>query len=100
MCGLSSKPPSGTRILYVDDDRDTCVMMQTALLNGSGYDVLIANTMAQGLAVAQSKKVDLYILDFYFPDGLGSDLCREIRTFDQSSPIVFCSRATSETDRR
>jgi two-component system response regulator ArlR len=74
-------------------------MMKTAL-DRLGYDVLVANTVVQGLAIAKSQEIDLYILDFYLPDGIGSDLCREIRRFDQSSPIVFCSGATSEADRQ
>jgi DNA-binding response OmpR family regulator len=61
---------------------------------------LVANTVGQGSAIAKSQEIDLYILDFYLPDGIGSDLCREIRRFDQSSPVVFCSAATSEADRR
>jgi DNA-binding response OmpR family regulator len=74
-------------------------MMKTAL-NSLGYDVLVANTVAQGVAIAKSQKIDLYILDFYFPDGIGSDICLEIRRFDQSRPIVFCSGTTSEADRQ
>jgi two-component system, response regulator RegA len=86
---------SRKRILYVDDNQDTCFMMKTAL-DRLGYDVLVANTVVQGLAIAKSQEIDLYILDFYLTDGIGSDLCLEIRRFDQSSPIVFCSGATSE----
>ncbi len=78
------------RILCVDDNEDTCIML-TIFLNQSGYEVVTTNTITEGLNVAQDEHFDLYILDLWFKDGSGLELCQRIRAFDQLTPIVICS---------
>ena len=85
------------RILCVDDDRDTCEMI-TALLGYAGYEVSHACSVAEGLSLAKSGGFDLILLDWYFDDGTGIDLCRMIRTFDVNIPILFYSGVANESD--
>jgi DNA-binding response OmpR family regulator len=85
------------RILCVDDDLDTCQMVET-LLRLSGYEVTYAMTVADGSTLAKKGGFDLYLLDWYFPDGSGIELCQYIRMFDATTPILFCSGAAYETD--
>jgi DNA-binding response OmpR family regulator len=79
-----------TRILYVEDHDDTREMV-ALMLADSPCDVTAVETYAEALAAAKQEGFDLYILDNWLPDGLGIALCREIRSFDPTSPIIFCS---------
>ena len=88
---------SNGRILCVDDDRDTCEMLEI-LLGDSGYKVESAMTVADALKLAQNSSFDLYLLDWYLPDGSGIELCQSIREFDTSTPILFCTGAAYEAD--
>lgn len=78
------------RILCVDDDRDTRDMM-TALLGLEGYEVLGAQSVAEGMSLASTGKFDLVMLDWVFKDGTGIDLCTMIRNTDAVTPILFYS---------
>jgi DNA-binding response OmpR family regulator len=78
------------RILYVEDHDDTREMV-AFLLADSSCEITAVETYREALAAAKQEKFDLYIVDNWLPDGLGVALCREIRTFDPTSPIIFCS---------
>lgn len=91
--------PTKRRILCVDDDDDTCFML-SALLGQAGYEVLTASGVAEGLRLARGGRFDLYILDNRFTDGTGLDLCRQIREFDDTTPILFFSGLAQESDRQ
>lgn len=56
-----------------------------------GYTVEAAGNAADGLMHARAARVSLYLIDVGLPDGNGIELCRQIRTFDSSTPIVIYS---------
>jgi CheY-like chemotaxis protein len=76
------------RILCVDDDEDACILLKIVL---SDLQVVTANTIAGALALAHDERFDLYLLDFFLPDGTGINLCQLIRQFDQKTPLLFYS---------
>ena len=76
------------RILFVDDHEDTRYLI-THLLGAQGYDVEVAETVEEGLALARTGVFDLYLLDSRFADGSGTELCEGIRAFDKTTPVVF-----------
>lgn len=82
------------RILLVDNDEDTCSMLSIFL--EAEYEVLLALTSADGLELAKSDRVDLYLIDFYLSDGNGLEIYQQIRRFDTSTPVIFCSGCSSE----
>lgn len=86
--------------LYVEDHADTQEMIKVFLAI-YGYSVVSAYSIADGLALAKSGSFDLYILDSWLPDGDGLDLCKQIRTFDRDTPIIFISGVVfpSEIDK-
>jgi DNA-binding response OmpR family regulator len=84
------------RILCVDDNEDTCLMM-TVVLSQHGYEVTTTTTIAEGLNLAQTEIFNLYILDLWFKDGSGLELCQRIRAFDIVTPIVICSADVYES---
>ena len=86
------------RVLYIEDHADT-IELVTLVLEQRSYEVVTGSTIENGVALAASQHFDLYLLDSWLPDGSGLDLCRQIREFDQDTPIVFYSAAAFEIDR-
>jgi DNA-binding response OmpR family regulator len=86
------------RILCVEDDEDTREMMKR-LLELSGYEVLLSPTAADGFRLAQSERLDLYLLDSRFPDGSGLELCEQICELNGHAPVVFISGDAYEADK-
>ncbi len=78
------------RILCVDDDKDTCELV-TFLLGQAGYEVIQALNIADGLTLVRREHFDLILLDWFFDDGTGLELCQMIRAFDSQTTILFYS---------
>jgi DNA-binding response OmpR family regulator len=91
-------PTKKQRILYIEDHDDTRQMI-SLVLHQHSYEVVTESTIKSGVALASQQAFDLYLLDSWLPDGSGIDLCRQIREFDQSTPILFYSAAAYEADR-
>ena len=87
-----------SRILYIDDDKDSCEMM-TLLLGTQGYDVVHAHTSAEAMQKAKSDGFELCLLDNWLPDGSGIELCSQLRSLKPQTPIVFYSAAARESDK-
>lgn len=85
------------RILYIEDHEDTRELV-TLLLAQKSYEVITGSTIERGVALAGAEKFDLYLLDSWLPDGSGLDLCRRIRQFDKTTPILFYSAAAYAND--
>ena len=84
-------------ILVADDDE----MIVDALryqLEKEGYGVLVAHDGAQALALAQSRKPDLLLLDVMMPKMQGWEVCREIRR-ESTVPILMLTARGEEMDR-
>src|SRR5688500_17577685 len=91
----SINPP---RVLYIEDHDDTRDLV-TLVLKQKNYEVVSGATIQSGVALAGSQHFDLYLLDSWLPDGSGLDLCKRIREFDTTTPILFYSAAAYSTDR-
>jgi len=85
------------RILYVEGHAESCELL-VLWLSGSGYEVVLANTVSDGLRMARDEAFAAYLLSSWFADGTGLELCREIRRFDTNTPIIFYSALTRECD--
>lgn len=86
------------RILCVDDDEDTCQMM-SCLLKMWDYEVVVAQTAADGFRLAQRDYFDLYLLDSTLPDESGVALCERICDLDKHAPVVLISGHAYEDDK-
>jgi CheY-like chemotaxis protein len=86
------------RVLYIEDHDDTRELV-TLVLEQRSVEVVSGATIARGVALAGSEHFDLYLLDSWLPDGSGLDLCRRIREFDKTTPILFYSAAAYEIDK-
>jgi DNA-binding response OmpR family regulator len=94
---MSRPPESAKRILFVDDDEDTCEMMRI-LLEQTGYAIRTAGTIADALNLARTERFDLYILDNWIPYGTGIELCKQLRVLYPKSPILFYSGVGQESE--
>src|SRR5215470_5570085 len=75
-------------ILVADDERSIRMMLETGLtLNG--FQVTLARTGQEALAVAERTQVDAVLSDVYMPDGGGLDLVRALRGDHPQIPIVL-----------
>jgi len=92
-------PKARLRVLCVDDDEDSRVML-TTLLRLALIDAKAVGTGAQALSSIRTERFDLYMLDARLPDVDGFELCRRMRDFDPDTPILFFSGAAYETDKK
>lgn len=91
---------SQSRILYVDDDKDSCEMISFMLGHADeNYAVTAALTAKEASALIASQIFDLYILDYALPEISGVEFCRLIREKDGKTPILFYSAMSRPVDR-
>jgi len=88
---------SGARILVVDDERQILRALQTSL-RGAGYEVETAETAETALAAAAMRPPDALIVDLVLPDGTGTDVVRELRTWS-SAPVIVLSAVGDEREK-
>jgi len=92
---------SNPRILYIDDDKDSCEMIGLMLnLADDSYEIMTASTAGKALTLIESQPFDLYILDHRLPVMTGVELCRQLRENNSQTPIIFYSAMAREIDRR
>lgn len=84
-------------ILCADHHEDTRAML-SYWLDLCGYNVTAAGSLAETLLLTERGGFDLFILGGWYPDGLGTNLCKRIRGFDPQTPIVFLSAYAFTTD--
>jgi two-component system KDP operon response regulator KdpE len=88
---------SGQRILVVDDEPQILRALGTTL-RGAGYDVQTAETAEAALAAAAARPPEAVILDLVLPDGSGTDVTRELRTWTDA-PVVVLSAVGDEREK-
>jgi len=90
---------STKRILCVEDDNDSCEVLR-ALFQQAGYEVSIAHTVAEGLQLARGGVFSFIMLDSLYPDGTGVELCKQIRSFNSHTTILFYAGLSDDVDVR
>ena len=80
------------RILIIDDDPDTLLVLQH-MLTPAGYDVFLAETGSAGVKTAIEQQIDVVLLDMNLPDGSGLDFCMQIKNNKESGwcQVLFLS---------
>ena len=84
------------RILVVDDDR----LIRTALaerLGRRGYDVVAAGSLAEARAAIATSSPDIALLDIRLPDGVGTDLLRELVAETDAACVMMTAHATVQS---
>ncbi len=88
---------TGARVLVVDDERQILRALEMKL-RGAGYAVETAATARDALAQAAMRPPEAVILDLLLPDGSGTDVCRELRTWS-TAPILVLSAVGEEKEK-
>ena len=79
-------------MLVVDDDPDIRELLFTAL-EDEGYEVVPAANGQEALAIIQTFRPDVIVLDLMMPVMDGWQFARELRARDEDIPIVLLSAA-------
>src|SRR5215475_1235066 len=87
----------GPRVLVVDDEQQILRALRTSL-RGAGYDVETAETAEGALAAAAMRPPEAVILDLVLPDGTGTNVARELRTWS-SAPVIVLSAVGDEHEK-
>jgi CheY-like chemotaxis protein len=82
--------PMKTKVLIVDDDRQTCEMIQ-AVLASAGMDASYLTDSRVAAARLHAEKMDLLFLDLHMPAHGGFDLLQNVRKkgMNQKTPVVM-----------
>ncbi|MGF1535421.1 MAG: response regulator transcription factor [Elainellaceae cyanobacterium] len=86
------------RVLLVEDELRLaqCLCLE---LQDAGYDVTMAHSGIKGLNALRAQSFDLVLLDWNLPQVSGLDICRQLRTKRDRSPVVMMS-AYDDQDRQ
>jgi CheY-like chemotaxis protein len=85
------------RILHVEDDDDTRTLV-TFILEGEGWKVVSVDNAKTAIELAADSRFDLYLIDNWIPGDDQNALCRELRSLDPRTPILFYSGAVFPAD--
>lgn len=89
------------RILIIDDDRDSCELIQLLLgYSNADYEITSVLTSEGGLHLAAARPFDLYMLDYRLIGIHGIEVCRRLRQTDTKTPIMFFTCEAQESVRR
>ena len=88
-------------VIVVVEDEQAIQDVIAYNLRREGYEVLLAGHGNEGLALIQSKRPALVILDLMLPDGSGLTLCRDIKSEPKTKniPVIILTAKTEEVDR-
>ncbi len=90
------------RILIIDDEDDIREVAAMSLETVAGWEVMVANSGAQGLTRAATYKPDAILLDVMMPGMDGPTTFRELRKNPATAkiPVLFLTAKVQATDRR
>lgn len=89
-------PPEKHKILCIEDDKDTCELI-TFVFSQEGYEVE-GCSQTECLNLIRKQKFSAIILDNYLGGPKGIEICREIRSYDSTTPIIFFSGAARRVE--
>ena len=75
-------------ILYIDDDDGLRRLAQRGLTR-RGYDVTLAASGAEGIALAASQRFDLVTVDHYMPELDGLQTLEQLRALHDAPPVIY-----------
>ncbi len=90
------------RVLIIDDETDVRAVVQGCLEDVAGWNVVTAESGAEGLAKVKVDRPDAIVLDVMMPGMDGFAFLRELRTRPEgrSIPVILLSAKVNPTDRQ
>ena len=87
------------RILVVDDDKNTRLLLK-AVLESEGYTVYAAQNGEDALTVMDQQHIDLVVLDVMMPKMDGYEFTKTLREAQNNLPILMVSAKQLPTDKK
>ena len=89
------------RILLIDDEEAIQEVVQVGIEIETGWQVAIASSGLEGIAVAASQQPDAILLDVMMPDLDGISTLSQLKANakTQSIPVIFLTAKTQAADK-
>lgn len=98
MIAQSCQADTAMRILLVDDEIELTDPL-SRLLSREGYEVDVAANGIEGNELALQKDYNLLILDWMMPQKSGLEICQNLRSRGQTTPVLFLTAKDTVDDR-
>lgn len=91
---------SKKRILVIDDEKNLCTVIKACLENIGRWQVLVAQSGTEGLAVAKSEHPDAILLDVMMPDINGMLLFQRLQEnlTTNNIPVILLTAKVQTVD--
>lgn len=86
------------RILLVDDESEMADPL-SLMLRREGYQVDVAYDGGSGSELVQQGSYDLLILDWMLPQRSGLEICQQLRSHGNTTPVLFLTAKDTIDDR-
>ncbi len=86
------------QILLVDDEVELTDPL-SRILSREGYLVDVAHDGLEGSQLAEQNRYDLLILDWMLPQRNGLQICQQLRSQGQNTPVLFLTAKDTVDDR-
>lgn len=86
------------KIMLVDDEPDLLKLVSNILTDDGFENIVVADSVKEGIAIGRNEKPDLVILDVMLPDGDGFSLMQQMRSFTDV-PVIFLTAKDEATDK-
>lgn len=95
---LTRADGSPLRVLVVDDEPNIAELL-TMALRYEGWQISVAHTGAEAVALAEEVRPDALVLDLMLPDFDGMEVMRRVRQSMPDVPILFLTARDAIEDR-
>lgn len=85
-------------ILLVDDDADMREALAEQFELHEGFATIQAETAGEGIALLDSERIDLVLLDVDLPDKDGREACKQLRAHGVNVPVIMLTGQTGAAD--
>jgi DNA-binding response OmpR family regulator len=87
-----------TRILIVEDDPHILLGLEE-VLKSEGFEIAVCNRGDQALEAAAKHRPELIVLDVMLPGLSGYDICKQLRSKKNATPILMLTAKGQEIDK-
>ena len=91
---MNTQKPS---ILCVDDDKDSLDLI-TYVFKNEGFEVTSCDSLEECLSQIRQKHFSVIVLDNHFGDGTSIEVCKELRSYNHHTPIIFYSGEARQSE--
>jgi CheY-like chemotaxis protein len=88
--GRKCNPPNMSRVLVMDDEADTRMLIEK-ILESAGHEVVLAADGLEGMRQYHSTPVDLALVDLFMPNREGLETIKELKLQFPDFPIIAMS---------